>query len=125
MDIIKSNVNELKKLKPTKVPLPLNQFLEQVFSLVIIVGSALALWKTLVLGFNSECPVVVVLTGSMEPGYYRGDILFVYFFFHAALTGTNPSSLAIQSSTTYALKRSPSSTEYSQSRKGKTNLTLR
>jgi hypothetical protein len=43
----------------------ITQFLEQLFSLVIIVGSALALWKTLVLGFNTECPVVVVLTGSM------------------------------------------------------------
>ena len=52
--------------------------LEQAFALVIIVGSALALWKCLCIGFHTECPVVVVLTGSMEPGYYRGDILFVY-----------------------------------------------
>lgn len=51
--------------------------MEQLFSLVMIVGSALAMWKMLVIGFNTECPVVVVLTGSMEPGYYRGDILFV------------------------------------------------
>lgn len=43
----------------------------------MIVGSALAMWKGLVLGFNTECPAVVVLTGSMEPGYYRGDILVV------------------------------------------------
>ena len=28
----------------------------------------------------SESPVVVVLSGSMEPGYYRGDILFLTFF---------------------------------------------
>ena len=47
------------------------------FNLVIIIGSALAVWKSLCIGFNNECPVVVVLTGSMEPGYYRGDILFV------------------------------------------------
>lgn len=25
----------------------------------------------------SESPVVVVLTGSMEPAYFRGDILFL------------------------------------------------
>lgn len=43
----------------------------------MIVGSALAMWKTLVLCLNTECPAVVVLTGSMEPGYYRGDILVV------------------------------------------------
>ena len=27
---------------------------------------------------NSQSPVVVVLSGSMEPGFYRGDILFLY-----------------------------------------------
>lgn len=26
---------------------------------------------------GSESPVVVVLSGSMEPGYQRGDILFL------------------------------------------------
>jgi len=45
--------------------------------MVMIVGSALAMWKTLVVTLNTECPAVVVLTGSMEPGYYRGDILVV------------------------------------------------
>jgi signal peptidase I len=49
----------------------------QTIALIIIVGSALALWKSLCVTLNTECPVVVVLTGSMEPGYYRGDILFV------------------------------------------------
>ena len=53
------------------------QFLEQAFALAIIVGSALSIWKLLTLGLNCESPVVVVLTGSMEPGYYRGDILAV------------------------------------------------
>jgi signal peptidase len=70
-------VDELRKLKPTKVHLPMTQFVEQICALVIIVGSALALWKGLCIGLNTECPVVVVLTGSMEPGYCRGDILFV------------------------------------------------
>ena len=45
--------------------------------MVMIVGSALAMWKTMTVGFNTECPAVVVLTGSMEPAYYRGDILIV------------------------------------------------
>ena len=28
----------------------------------------------------TESPVVVVLTGSMEPAYWRGDILFVTYY---------------------------------------------
>ena len=28
----------------------------------------------------SESPVVVVLSGSMDPAYYRGDILFLTFY---------------------------------------------
>ena len=34
-------------------------------------------WKSLVLFTGSESPVVVVLSGSMEPAFYRGDILFL------------------------------------------------
>ena len=78
MELIKSNVDELRKLRPAKVTKTTTQFVEQTIALIIIVGSALALWKSLCVTFNTECPVVVVLTGSMEPGYYRGDILFVY-----------------------------------------------
>lgn len=46
----------------------------------MIVGSALSIWKTLMIFTLSESPVVVVLSGSMEPAYYRGDILFLSFF---------------------------------------------
>jgi signal peptidase len=46
----------------------------------MIIGSALSLWKTLMLVTLSESPVVVVLSGSMEPAYYRGDILFLSFW---------------------------------------------
>lgn len=34
-------------------------------------------WKTLILLTGSDSPVVVVLSGSMEPAFYRGDILFL------------------------------------------------
>jgi signal peptidase I len=34
-------------------------------------------WKTLMLVTGSESPIVVVLSGSMEPAFYRGDILFL------------------------------------------------
>jgi signal peptidase I len=43
----------------------------------MIVSSALMSWKTLMLITGSESPVVVVLSGSMEPTFFRGDILFL------------------------------------------------
>ncbi|CAD6580862.1 MAG: Signal peptidase complex catalytic subunit [Tremellales sp. Tagirdzhanova-0007] len=48
-----------------------------------IVASGLVMWKGLCLVTNSESPIVVVLSGSMEPAFYRGDILFL----------TNPSRI--------------------------------
>ena len=45
-----------------------------------MVGSALSMWKSFQIGSFSESPIVVVLSGSMEPAYYRGDILFLTFF---------------------------------------------
>ena len=49
----------------------------QWLSLALVVTSALMLWKTLVLATQSESPVVVVLSGSMEPGLRRGDLLLL------------------------------------------------
>ncbi|KAG1778809.1 hypothetical protein EV702DRAFT_1092096 [Suillus placidus] len=37
----------------------------------------LMLWKGLGLILNTESPIVVVLSGSMEPAFYRGDLLFL------------------------------------------------
>lgn len=53
------------------------QLVMQGINLCLIVTSALMIWKTLILATGSESPVVVVLSGSMEPGFYRGDILFL------------------------------------------------
>lgn len=39
--------------------------------------TAFVAWKCLMLVTNCASPVVVVLSGSMEPGMYRGDILFL------------------------------------------------
>lgn len=36
------------------------------------------IWNTLKLLMWTESPVVVVLSGSMEPSMYRGDILFLH-----------------------------------------------
>ncbi|CAA0839149.1 Peptidase S24/S26A/S26B/S26C family protein [Striga hermonthica] len=44
----------------------------------MVVSSALIIWKTLVCITGSESPVVVVLSESMEPGFARGDILFLH-----------------------------------------------
>lgn len=59
------------------VGLNVRQLLSQSINLGLIVTSALMIWKALILVSGSESPVVVVLSGSMEPGFYRGDILFL------------------------------------------------
>jgi signal peptidase len=35
------------------------------------------IWKGMGLITNTESPIVVVLSGSMEPAFYRGDLLFL------------------------------------------------
>lgn len=51
--------------------------MNQIITLGMIVSSALIIWKGLICYTGSESPVVVVLSGSMEPGFQRGDILFL------------------------------------------------
>ncbi|KAA8535086.1 hypothetical protein F0562_030089 [Nyssa sinensis] len=58
--------------------LQIRQVLTQAISLGMIVTSALIIWKGLMCVTGSESPVVVVLSGSMEPGFKRGDILFLH-----------------------------------------------
>lgn len=58
-------------------PSPSPQLAHQVLNLCMIVCSALVIWKSLVVITESESPVVVVLSGSMEPAFHRGDILFL------------------------------------------------
>ncbi|KAL2479714.1 Peptidase S24/S26A/S26B/S26C family protein [Abeliophyllum distichum] len=58
--------------------LQFRQVLTQAISLGMIVTSALIIWKGLMCVTGSESPVVVVLSGSMEPGFKRGDILFLH-----------------------------------------------
>jgi len=49
----------------------------QVLNLGMIVFSALMIWKGMIAYTGSISPVVVVLSGSMEPAFFRGDILFL------------------------------------------------
>mmetsp|Transcript_20119 Transcript_20119/g.47451 ORF Transcript_20119/g.47451 Transcript_20119/m.47451 type:complete len:188 (+) Transcript_20119:254-817(+) len=53
------------------------QFAYHTLKLLMIVLAALMIWKGLMVYTNSESPVVVVLSGSMEPTFQRGDILFL------------------------------------------------
>jgi len=71
------------------------QFLVQCLNFAAVLASGLMIWKGLGLVCNSEPPIVVVLrcvitrfpplrarsnacySGSMEPAFYRGDLLFL------------------------------------------------
>lgn len=56
----------------------IRQSASHVVSLGIVVTSALMMWKTLICITGSTSPIVVVLSESMEPGFQRGDILFLH-----------------------------------------------
>jgi len=81
-DIVDKQVFELKKLWANK-----RQLTFQVLNLAMIVFSALMIWKGLMFMTKSESPVVVVLSGSMEPAFQRGDILFLNNAKHEVLVG--------------------------------------
>ncbi|XP_041458222.1 signal peptidase complex catalytic subunit SEC11A [Lytechinus pictus] len=53
------------------------QLFYQVLNFGMIVSSALMIWKGLMVVTGSESPIVVVLSGSMEPAFHRGDLLFL------------------------------------------------
>lgn len=53
------------------------QLFYQLLNFGMIVSSALMIWKGLMVVTGSESPIVVVLSGSMEPAFYRGDLLFL------------------------------------------------
>lgn len=53
------------------------QLMYQALNFGMIVSSALMIWKGLMVVTGSESPIVVVLSGSMEPAFHRGDLLFL------------------------------------------------
>ncbi|XP_077996613.1 signal peptidase complex catalytic subunit SEC11A-like [Glandiceps talaboti] len=53
------------------------QLYYQFLNFGMIVSSALMIWKGLMVMTGSESPIVVVLSGSMEPAFFRGDLLFL------------------------------------------------
>lgn len=56
----------------------LRQQLLQLLSIAYVFTSAFIAWKGLSVVANSHSPIVVVLSGSMEPAFQRGDILFLW-----------------------------------------------
>ncbi len=53
-------------------------YLAQILNLSLVLSSAFMFWKGLSWFTNSESPIVVVLSGSMEPAFQRGDLLFLW-----------------------------------------------
>ncbi|MCJ1252872.1 Signal peptidase complex catalytic subunit [Lignoscripta atroalba] len=54
------------------------QLLTQVLNFALILSTAFMLWKGLSVATDSPSPIVVVLSGSMEPAFQRGDLLFLW-----------------------------------------------
>ncbi|EGC37561.1 hypothetical protein DICPUDRAFT_30076 [Dictyostelium purpureum] len=69
MDMIK-NLNPFNNI-------PKYQIAQQIINFGLIVATALMIWKGLMIFSGSESPIVVVLSGSMIPAFYRGDLLYL------------------------------------------------
>ncbi|EEQ84089.1 Signal peptidase complex catalytic subunit [Blastomyces dermatitidis] len=54
------------------------QTFTQVLNFALVLSTAFMLWKGLSVYTNSASPIVVVLSGSMEPAFQRGDLLFLW-----------------------------------------------
>ena len=54
------------------------QLATQILNFGLILSTAFMLWKGLSVISDSPSPIVVVLSGSMEPAFQRGDLLFLW-----------------------------------------------
>ena len=54
------------------------QLLTQALNFALILSTAFMMWKGLSVATDSPSPIVVVLSGSMEPAFQRGDILLLW-----------------------------------------------
>ncbi|KAI9678765.1 MAG: Signal peptidase complex catalytic subunit [Caeruleum heppii] len=54
------------------------QLATQILNFALILSTAFMLWKGLSVATDSPSPIVVVLSGSMEPAFQRGDLLFLW-----------------------------------------------
>jgi len=54
------------------------QTMTQALNFALVLSTAFMLWKGLSIITASSSPIVVVLSGSMEPAFQRGDLLFLW-----------------------------------------------
>ncbi|KAI5305405.1 hypothetical protein KEM56_004523 [Ascosphaera pollenicola] len=54
------------------------QGLSQALNFSLVLTSAFMIWKAISIVTGSSSPIVVVLSGSMEPAFQRGDLLFLW-----------------------------------------------
>lgn len=54
------------------------QLATQLLNFALVLSTAFMLWKGLSVATDSPSPIVVVLSGSMEPAFQRGDLLFLW-----------------------------------------------
>ncbi|KAM0720805.1 hypothetical protein Q7P37_003090 [Cladosporium fusiforme] len=54
------------------------QLAAQILNFALVLSTAFMLWKGLSVAADSSSPIVVVLSGSMEPAFQRGDLLFLW-----------------------------------------------
>ena len=54
------------------------QLAAQLLNFALVLSTAFMLWKGLSVVTDSPSPIVVVLSGSMEPAFQRGDLLFLW-----------------------------------------------
>jgi signal peptidase len=54
------------------------QLAAQVLNFALVLSTAFMMWKGLSVVSDSPSPIVVVLSGSMEPAFQRGDLLFLW-----------------------------------------------
>ncbi|KAI5287816.1 Signal peptidase complex catalytic subunit [Ascosphaera acerosa] len=52
--------------------------LTQALNFSLVLSTAFMIWKALSVVTASPSPIVVVLSGSMEPAFQRGDLLFLW-----------------------------------------------
>ena len=54
------------------------QTAQQILNFALVLSTAFMMWKALSVAADSPSPIVVVLSGSMEPAFQRGDLLFLW-----------------------------------------------
>ena len=54
------------------------QLAAHVLNFALVLSTAFMLWKSLSVLADSHSPIVVVLSGSMEPAFQRGDLLILW-----------------------------------------------